>query len=203
MPNSLRSHGQQHARLPCPSPTPRACSNLHPLSQWRHPTISSSVVPFSSHLQSLPASGSFPMSQFFASGGQRIGASASAWAPPVNIQGWFPLELTGWISLQSTGLKSLHQYQNSKASILLHSALWSTLHMPSIIWTSLVAQLVKNPPAMQETLVQFLDWKIPWRRAWQPTPVFLPGEAPWTEKLCRLQPMGSQRVRHNWDLVVQ
>ena len=78
MSNSLWLHGQQHARLPCPSPTPRACSNSRPSSQWCHPTISSSVIPFFSCLQSLPASGSFPMSQFFTSGGQNIGASASA-----------------------------------------------------------------------------------------------------------------------------
>ena len=90
-------------RLPCPSPTPRACSNSCPSSQWCHPTISSSVVPFS-HLQSFPASGSFPMSQFFTSGGQRIRASASASVLPMNIQDWFPLGLTGLISLHSKGL---------------------------------------------------------------------------------------------------
>ena len=104
MSNSLGPHGLQHARLPCPSPTPRACSNSCPSSQWCHPTISSSVVPFSSCLQSFPASGSFPMSQFFASGGQSTGVSASASVLPVNIQDWFPLGLTGWISLQSKGL---------------------------------------------------------------------------------------------------
>ena len=100
----LWPHGLQHARLPCPSPTPRAYSNLCPLSQWCHPTISSSVVPFSSCLQSFPASGSCQMSQFFASDGQGIGVSASASVLPMNIQGWFPLGLTGWISLQSKGL---------------------------------------------------------------------------------------------------
>ena len=102
--NSLRPHGLQHARLPCPSPTPRAYSNSCPLSRWCHPTISSSVVPFSSCLQSFPASGSFPMSQFFASGGQRIGVSASASVLQMNIQNWFPLGLTGLISLQFKGL---------------------------------------------------------------------------------------------------
>ena len=91
----------QHARLPCPSPTPGACSNMS-ISQWCHPTISSAVIPFSSHLQCFPASGSFPMSQFFASGGKSIGASASIL--PMNIQDWFSLELTGLISLQSKGL---------------------------------------------------------------------------------------------------
>ena len=102
--NSLRPHGLQPARLACPSPTPRAYSNSWPLSPWCHPIVRSSVIHFSSHLQSFPASGSFPMSQFFASGGQSIGASASASVLPMNIQDWFPLGLTGWISLQSKGL---------------------------------------------------------------------------------------------------
>ena len=101
--DSLKPHGLQHARLPCPSPTPGACLNSCPSNQWCHPTISSSVVPFSSHLQSFPASGSFPVSQFFMSGGQSIGASASASVLPMNIQGWFPLGWTGWISLKSKG----------------------------------------------------------------------------------------------------
>ena len=89
---------------PCPSPTPRACSNSCPLCRWCHPTISSSVVPFSSCLQSVPASGSFPMSLFFASGGQSIRVSASASVLPMSIQDWFPLGLAGWISLLSKGL---------------------------------------------------------------------------------------------------
>ena len=91
-----------HARLPCPSPTPRAYSKSCPLRRWCYPTISSSV--FSSRLKYFPASGSFQMSQFFASGGQNIEVSASASVLPVNIQDWFPLGLTGWISLQSKGL---------------------------------------------------------------------------------------------------
>ena len=102
--NSLRPYGLQYARLPCPSPAPEACSNSCPLSQWCHPTISSSVFPFSSCLQSFPASGSFPMSQFFASGGQSIGVSVSASVLPMNIQDWPPLGWTGWISLQYKGL---------------------------------------------------------------------------------------------------
>ena len=104
MSNSLRPHGLQHARPPCPSPAPGVCSNSCPSSQWCYPTISSSVIPFSSCLQSFPASGSFPVSQFFASGGQSTGASASASVLPVNIQDWFPLGLTGLISSQSKGL---------------------------------------------------------------------------------------------------
>ena len=92
----------QYIRLPCPSPTPGACSNSCPLCQWYHPTNLSSVVPFSSCLQSFPSSGSFPMSQFFASGGQSIGVSAWASVLPMNIQDWFSLGLTGWVSLATT-----------------------------------------------------------------------------------------------------
>ena len=116
MPDSLWPHGLQHARLPCPSPTPRAYSNSCPLNQCCHPTISSSVIPFSSCLQSFLASGSFPMSQSFASGGQSIGVSASASDLPMNIQDWFPSGLTGLISLQSTGL-SIHSEGINKNSL--------------------------------------------------------------------------------------
>ena len=117
--DSLWPHGLQHTRLPCPPPTPGAYSNSCPLSQWCHPTILSSVGPFSSCLQSFPASACFPMSQFFTSG---IGASSSASVLPVSIQGWFPLGLTGWISLQSRGLSRVfsnttvqkHQFFNAQ-----------------------------------------------------------------------------------------
>ena len=118
MSDSLQPHGLQHIWTPCPSPTPGDCSDSCPLSRWYHPTISSSVILFSSWLQSFSASGSFPVSQFFASYGQSIGASASASVPPMNIQDWFPLRLTGLISLESKGLKSLLQHLTSKASIL-------------------------------------------------------------------------------------
>ena len=104
MSDSVQPHRLQHASLPCPSPTPGAYSNSRPLSRWCHPTISSSVVPFSSCPQSFPASGSFPVIQFFESGGQGFGVSASASVLPMNIQDWFPLGWTGWISLQSKGL---------------------------------------------------------------------------------------------------
>ena len=104
MSNSLWPHGLQHNRPPCPSPTPRVYSNFCPLCRWCHPTISSSVIPFSSCLRSFPASGSFPVSQFFASCGQNIAVSASASVLPMNIQDWFPLGWAGWISLQSKGL---------------------------------------------------------------------------------------------------
>ena len=104
MSDSLRPHGLQHARLPCPSPTPRAYINSYPLSRRCHPTTSSSVIPFSSCLQSFPASGSFQISQFFMSGGQSIGVSASASVLRMNIQEQFPLGWTGLVSLQSKGL---------------------------------------------------------------------------------------------------
>ena len=102
--DSLWPHESQHARPPCPSPTPGLHSNSCPSSRWCHPAISSSVIPFSSCLQSLPASGSFPMSQLFAWGGQSTGVSALALFLPKNTQDWSPLEWTGWISLQSKGL---------------------------------------------------------------------------------------------------
>ena len=101
MSNSLQPHGLPHTRLPCPSPSPGTCSNSCPSNQWHHPTISSSVDPFSSHLQSFPASGSFLRSQFFASGDQSIGVLASTSVLPKNIQDWFPLGLTGLVSVQS------------------------------------------------------------------------------------------------------
>ena len=110
----LRPSGLRHARLACPSPTPGAYLNSWPLSWWCHPTISSSVIPFSSCLQLFPASGSFPVSQFFTSGSQRIGVSALASILPMSIQ--------DWISLQLKGLNSLHQQHSSKTSVLLHSA---------------------------------------------------------------------------------
>ena len=122
--NSLQSHGLQHASLPYPSPASRVCSNSCPSSRWCHPTISSSVVPFSSCLQSFPASGFSPMSQLFPSGSQIIGASASAPVLPMNIQGGFPLGWTGWVFLQSKGLSRVfsnttvqkHQFFNAQLS---------------------------------------------------------------------------------------
>ena len=117
---SLRPHGLQHSRPPCPSPTPGVHPNSCLLRWWCHPTTSSSVIPFYSCLQSFPASGSFQMSQFFASGGQSIGVSASASVLPMNIQDWF-LRWTGWISLQSKGLSRV-QHHSSKPSIPWHSA---------------------------------------------------------------------------------
>ena len=121
----LWPHGHHHARLPCPSRTPGAYSNSCPLSHWCHPNISSFVSPFSSRLQSFPASGSFPVSQFFASGGQSIGVSVSASILPMNIQDWFPLRWTDWISLHSKGLSRVfsnttvqkHQFFSTQVSL--------------------------------------------------------------------------------------
>ena len=118
--DSLRPHESQLARPPCPSPTPRIYSNSCPSSRWCHPTISSSVVPFSSCPQSLPASGSFPMSQLFPQGGQSIGVSASASVLPMNTQGWSPLGWTGWISLQSKGLSRVF----SNTTVQKHQFFW-------------------------------------------------------------------------------
>ena len=126
MSNSLQSHELQHARPPCPSLSPRVYPNSCPLNQWCHPTISSSVITvFSFCLQLFPVSGSFPVSQLFISGGQSIGASASASVLPVSIQGWFPLELTGLISLLSRGLSRVfsnttvqkHQFFGAQPSL--------------------------------------------------------------------------------------
>ena len=125
MSDSLQSHELLHARPPCPSPTPEVYSDSCPLSQWCHPTISSSVVPFSSHFQSFPASGFSQMSQLFASGGQSIGVSASTSVFPMNIQDWFPLGWIGWISLQSKGLSRIfsnttvqkHQFFGAQLSL--------------------------------------------------------------------------------------
>ena len=129
MSDSLRPHGLQHARLSCPSLSPRVCSNSCPSSWWCYPTISSSVVPFSSCPQSFPASRSFPVSRLFALGCQSIGASTSVLS--MNIQGWFPLGLTGLTSLLSKViLKSLLWHHNLKASVLQSQpSLWSSSHI--------------------------------------------------------------------------
>ena len=129
--DSLLPHESQHARPPCPSPTPRVYSNSCPSSWWCHPTISSSVIPLFSCLPSFPASGSFPMNQFFASGSQSIGASASASVLPMTIQDWFPLGWIGWVSLLSKGLVRVfysttvqkHQFFGTQLS------LWSNPHI--------------------------------------------------------------------------
>ena len=129
--SSLQPHGLQHARLLCPTLSPGVCSHSCPLTQWYYLTISSSATPFSFCLQSFPASGSFPMSQLFTSGGHSIGASASASVFPMNIQGWFPLGLTGFVSLQSKGLSRVF----SSTTVQRHQFfstwpfLWSSSHI--------------------------------------------------------------------------
>ena len=143
------THGLHLARFPHPSPSPGACSNSCPLSRWCHPTISSSAVPFFSCLQSFPESGSFLMSQFFTSGGQSIGVSASASVLPMNIQGWFPLGWTGWISLQSKGLSRV--FSSTTVQSINSSAL-SLLYGPTL--TSVEKAIATHSST--------LSCKIPW-----------------------------------------
>ena len=136
MSDSLRPHESQHARPPCPSPTPGVYSNPCPSSQWCHPAILSSVIPISSCPQSLPASGSFPRSLLFAWGGQSTGVSASASVLPMNIQGWFPLGGTGWISLQSKGLSRV--FSDTTYNILWSVPIFRYRNVPArmlnILW---------------------------------------------------------------------
>ena len=157
--NSLQPHGLQHPRLPCPSLSPRVCLNSCLLSRWCHPAISSSVTPFSSCPQSFLASGSFPMSRLCISGGQSIGTSASASVLPVNIQGWFPLGLSGLISLPSKGLSKVF---SSTTTWKLQCSTFFTVQLSHPHMTTgktLIAHLVKNSPAVQETPVLFLGWE--------------------------------------------
>ena len=147
--DSLGPYGLQHARLPCPSPSSEICSNRYSLSRWCHTTISSSVIPFSSCPQSFSASGSFPMSRLFSSGGYSIGASASASVLPMSIQSWFPLVLN-WFALlaaQET-IKSLLQHHSSKTSIPRHSA-FSTTIMASFL-------LIYPPENLQSIYILYL-----------------------------------------------
>ena len=161
MSDSLPSHGLQHSRLPCPSSIPGPCSNSSPLTQWCHAAISSTVVPFSSCLQSFSASGSFPVSQFFASGGQRIGVSASPSVLPVNIQGWFIL---GWTSLISE--KAMAPYSST--------LVWKIPRMEKLGRLQSMGSLgVRHDWVTSLSIFTFMNW----RRKWQPTPVFLPGES--------------------------
>ena len=197
MSNSLQPHGLQHTRLPCPSPMPRACSNSHARTQWCYPTISSCVITFSSRLQSFPASGSFPVSQFFTSGGQSIGVLASASVLPMNIQDWFPLGWTSWISLQP---KCLLQHHSSKASIpclsaffmvqLSHAYMTSRKNKALTRWTFLgkVMSLLFN---MLSRLVM--------EKAMAPHSSTLAWKIPWTEEPGRLLSRGLLRVRHDWS----
>ena len=152
MSDSLRPHGVQRARLPCPSLSPGFCSNSCPLSQWCQPIISSSAAPFSSCPQSFPASRSCPMSRLFASSSQRIGASTSASVLPMNIQSGFPLVLTGLISLLS------------KRLLRVFSSITTRNHWFFSAQHSLVAQMVKNLPAMWETWIWSLGQEYPLKK---------------------------------------
>ena len=142
MSDSLQPHGWQDSRPPCPSPTPRVYSNSCPLGQWCHPAISSSVVPFSSCPQSVPASGFFPVSQFFTSGDHSIGASASTSVLPMNTQDWSPLGWTCWISLQSKGLSRVfsnttvqkHQFFGTQLTLWSNSHIHTWLLEKSYLW---------------------------------------------------------------------
>ena len=167
MSDSLRTHGLQYTKLPCPSPIPGACSNSCPSSRWCHPTISSSVAPYSSCLQFFPASGSFPMSQFFASGGQSIGASASVSVIPMNIQDWFPLGLSGLISLQSKGLSRIfpnttvqkHQFFSTQLSLWPNSLTsihdyWKTIALSRWTFVGKVMSLLFN--MLSRIVISFL-----------------------------------------------
>ena len=162
MSDSLQSHEPQHTWPPCPSPSPGVYPNSCPLSQWRHPTISSSVIPFSSCLWSFPVSGSFPMSQFFASCGQNIAVSASASVLPMNIQDWFTLGLTDWISLQSKGLSRVF----SNTTIQKHQFLGAQLYLnhsdsifPRECWVTSALLVGRNElsPLPASKLKLFLD----------------------------------------------
>ena len=174
MSNSLPPHGVHHTRLPCPSSSPGVCSNSCPLSQWCHPTISSSFILFLSCLQSFLTSGSLLMSQLFTSGDQSIGASVSTSVLPMNIQGWFLLGLTGLSSLQ---FKNSQEFSNT--TIPKHGFFCSYLYLWS---NSLICTWLGGKPwesvCLQCGRPGFNPGvgKIPWRRKWQPTPVLLPGK---------------------------
>ena len=157
----MRPHGLQHTRLPCPSTTPGACSNSCPSSQRCHPTIPSSVVPFFSCLQSFPASRSFQMSQFFASGSQSIGISASSISPSNEYSGLISFRMAGWISFQSKGLSRVF----SNTTVQKHQFFSAQLSLES-------------------------NSHIHWRREWQSTPVFLPGESHGQRSLAGYSPQG-------------
>ena len=164
----LQPYGLQHTRLPCPSPSPRACSNSCLLSQWYHPTISSSVIPFSSCPQSFQASGSFPASRLFASGGQSIQASVSASVFPTNIHGCFPLGLTGLIYLESKGLSRVfssttvqkHQFFSTQPSLWSNSHIhtWLLEKPKRWLYKSLLAEDVKERRQEHRTIQKRSSW---------------------------------------------
>ena len=192
MSNSLQPHGLQDPRLPCPSPIPRACSNSCPLHQWCHPAISSSVVPFSSRLQSFPVSGSLPMSQFFTSGGQSIRTSASASVLPMNIQDWFPL---GWLvwspcsprDLQESFPTPLFKSINSSVLNFLYSSTLISIHD---YWKNLCFTRLTSVGKVMSLLFNMLS-----RLLMAPYSSTLAWKIPRTEEPGGLQSMGSLGVR--------
>ena len=155
MSDSLRPHGLQTARPPCLSPTPGVYSNSCALSLWCYPTISSSVIPFSSCLQSFPASGSFQMSQFFASGGQTTGVSASTLVLPMNIQGWYPLGWTGWISLQPKGLSRAFSNTTVQKLQFFGTQLYFIVHLSHPYMTTGKKKLWLDGPCWQSNISAF------------------------------------------------
>ena len=159
MSDSLWPHGLQHARLPCLSPTPRACSHSSPLSQWCHPAISSSVAHFSSCPQPFPASGSFLRCRLIASSGQSIGASVSASVLPMNIQGWFPLGLTGWIPLLSEGLWRVFSgtpVQKHQSFQLSHPYMTPGKAIALTVWTFVVKVMSPHFNMLSRLVITFL-----------------------------------------------
>ena len=200
---SLQPCGLQDTRLPCPSLSPRVCSDSCPLSWWCHPTISSSVVPFSFCLQSFPASGPFTVSRLFTSGGQSIRAPASASVLPMNVQSWFSLGLTGLILLAVQGTLKVGGINSLVLSLCIPMYLLSSFNILSAFYADIVSFCFKKlrhqfiifhltndrlpgwlsgkEPACQcrrHERLEFCSWvgKIPWRRKWQPILVFLPGK---------------------------
>ena len=187
MSNSLRPHELHHARVPCPSATPRACSNSWPSGQWSLPTISSSVVPFSC-LQSCPASGSFPMSWLFTSGGQSTGVSASASVVTVidtkQLEIW---EANYWCILKQHKNGTHTAPHPPDASVILQQ------------WKGLPSWLSGKESHLPSRRGRFNPWvgKIPWRRKWQPIPVFSPGKSHRQSSLAGYSPWGHKRVEHD------
>ena len=154
--DSLPPHELQHVRPPCPSPTPGVYPNPCPLSRWCRPTISSSVVPFSSHLQSFPASGSFQMSQLFASGGQSTGVSASTSVLPMNTRDWSPLGWTGWISLQSKGLSRV--FSNTTVDYYIVLTRWTFVDkVISVLFNMLSRLVITFLPRSKRLLISWLQ----------------------------------------------
>ena len=205
MSDSLRPHESQHARPPCPSPTPRVHPDSRPSSQWCYPAISSSVVPFSSCPQSLPASECFPMSQLFTWGSQSTGVSALASFLPKKSQGWSS-EWTGWISLQSKGLSRVfsnttvqkHQFFSAQRLYLGFIFDKKFKRCLSVSWGFPRSSVSKESAVVQETWVQSLGLEVPLEMEMATHSSILAWKISWTEEPGGLQSMGSQRIGYDW-----